>query len=122
MRIEKTAALAPMASVADRAYRLMAKEYGAILVTAEEIAMDADFVVLGVKPQALQDAISPIATFLQERTDVTIVTMAAGISIATIQGFIQKAPKDLVEKEKIKLEKYIELKNKIKENLNNYLS
>lgn len=38
------------------------------------------------------------------------------------QGFIQKAPKDLVEKEKIKLEKYIELKNKIKENLNNYLS
>jgi pyrroline-5-carboxylate reductase len=69
----------------------MAKEYGATLVTAEEIAMDADFVVLGVKPQALQDAISPIAAFLQERTDVTIVTMAAGISIATIQGFIQKA-------------------------------
>lgn len=29
VKIEKTAALAPMASVADRAYRIMAKEYGA---------------------------------------------------------------------------------------------
>lgn len=35
MKIEKTAALAPMASVADRAYRLMAKEYGAAYVVGE---------------------------------------------------------------------------------------
>lgn len=35
VRIEKTAALAPMASVADRAYRLMAKEYGASYVVGE---------------------------------------------------------------------------------------
>lgn len=35
IRIEKTAALAPMASVADRAYRLMAKEYGASYVVGE---------------------------------------------------------------------------------------
>ncbi len=35
VRIEKTAALAPMASVADRAYRLMAKEYGAAYVVGE---------------------------------------------------------------------------------------
>lgn len=33
--IEKTAALAPMASVADRAYRLMAKKYGAAYVVGE---------------------------------------------------------------------------------------
>lgn len=33
--IEKTAALAPMASVADRAYRLMAKQYGAAYVVGE---------------------------------------------------------------------------------------
>lgn len=33
--IDKTAALAPMASVADRAYRLMAKEYGAAYVVGE---------------------------------------------------------------------------------------
>lgn len=35
VRIEKTAALAPMASVADRAYRVMAKEYGASYVVGE---------------------------------------------------------------------------------------
>lgn len=35
VRIGKTAALAPMASVADRAYRLMAKEYGAAYVVGE---------------------------------------------------------------------------------------
>lgn len=35
VKIEKTAALAPMASVADRAYRLMAKEYGAAYVVGE---------------------------------------------------------------------------------------
>lgn len=35
VKIEKTATLAPMASVADRAYRLMAKEYGAAYVVGE---------------------------------------------------------------------------------------
>lgn len=35
VKIEKTAALAPMASVADRAYRLMAKEYGAAYTVGE---------------------------------------------------------------------------------------
>ncbi len=35
VRIEKTAALAPMASVADKAYRLMAKQYGAAYVVGE---------------------------------------------------------------------------------------
>lgn len=35
VKIEQTAALAPMASVADRAYRIMAKEYGAAYVVGE---------------------------------------------------------------------------------------
>ena len=35
VKIEKTAALAPMASVADRAYRLMAKKYGAAYCVGE---------------------------------------------------------------------------------------
>lgn len=35
VKIEKTAALAPMASVADRAYRLTAKEFGAAYCTGE---------------------------------------------------------------------------------------
>ena len=38
VRIKKTAALAPMASVADRAYRLMCKEYGASYLVSEMIS------------------------------------------------------------------------------------
>ena len=37
-------------------------------------------------------------------------------------GFINKAPKDLVENERKKLEKYVELKQKINENLKDYLN
>ena len=36
--IKKTAALAPMASVADRAYRTVCKEYGAAYVVSEMIS------------------------------------------------------------------------------------
>lgn len=38
------------------------------------------------------------------------------------QGFINKAPKDLVENERKKLEKFVELRQKIQENLNDYLN
>ena len=38
VRIAKTAALAPMAGVADRAYRLMCKKYGAAYVISEMVS------------------------------------------------------------------------------------
>lgn len=38
VKIAKTAALAPMASVADRAYRLICREYGASYVTSEMVS------------------------------------------------------------------------------------
>ena len=38
VKIEKTAALAPMASVADRAYRLICRDYGASYVTSEMVS------------------------------------------------------------------------------------
>ena len=38
VRIERTAALAPMASVADRAYRLMCKKFGAAYLVSEMIS------------------------------------------------------------------------------------
>ncbi|MBQ8978784.1 MAG: tRNA-dihydrouridine synthase, partial [Oscillospiraceae bacterium] len=38
VRIEKTAALAPMASVADRAYRLICREHGAAYAVSEMIS------------------------------------------------------------------------------------
>ncbi len=58
--------------------------------TAEEIAAQAKFVVMAVKPQFMQDAITPIANILRNREDITVITMAAGLSIQAIRSFIGK--------------------------------
>ena len=64
------------------------KEYGAIAATAQEIAQNARFVVLAVKPQVMESAIADFAEILRARTDVTVVTMAAGLSIAAIRQYV----------------------------------
>lgn len=66
------------------------KSLGVVPSSAEEIAREAKFVVLGVKPQVMQQALTPLAEILRERTDVTIVTMAAGLSISAIRSYIGK--------------------------------
>ncbi len=63
---------------------------GVVSVTAEELAKNAKFVVLGVKPQVMESTLSPIAEILRNREDVTIVTMAAGLSINAIRFYIGK--------------------------------
>ena len=67
------------------------QECGVNVTSAQEIAQNASFVVMGVKPQMMQDALNEIAALLQAREDVTVVTMAAGLSISAIQSFIGKA-------------------------------
>ncbi len=64
------------------------KSCGVILSTAKDIASQCEYVVLGVKPQVMQETISEIADILRERENVVIVTMAAGLSISAIRGFI----------------------------------
>ena len=61
---------------------------GAKPATAQEIADSARFIVLGVKPQVMESALSPLAQSLQKRTDAVIITMGAGVSISAIRGFI----------------------------------
>ena len=68
----------------------MQNDYGVQAVALNTLVSQAEFVVLGVKPQVMEAAIAPIAKFLQSRTDVTIVTMAAGLSMASILGYIGK--------------------------------
>jgi len=67
-----------------------AKQYGANAVTGMEIAENADFVVLGVKPQVMGKTLAPLASALCARENLTVVTMAAGVSIAAIRGYIGK--------------------------------
>ncbi len=70
----------------------MEKEYGVVGVSIETLASESDFVVLGVKPQALAKTLSPIAAILSARKDVTVITMAAGVSIAGLQKIIGDLP------------------------------
>ena len=66
----------------------MQERYGAVPTTLEDLAENSEFVVLGVKPQIMAEALAPIAKILQNRKDVTVVTMAAGLSMSAIRGFI----------------------------------
>lgn len=65
----------------------LSKETGVIESTAKEIAKYAKFIVLGVKPQVMETAISEIKEILQNRADAVLVTMAAGLSIGAIRAY-----------------------------------
>lgn len=62
--------------------------FGAVSTTAQEIAEEAQFIVLAVKPQMMENAIAEFAEILRARKDVTVITMAAGLSIAAIRLYI----------------------------------
>lgn len=76
-------------AVADRDTKkaeCLASEIGADAVSAVEIAKNAKYVFLGVKPQMMADLFTEIAPVLKERTDdFVLVTMAAGRSIETVE-------------------------------------
>lgn len=61
------------------------KEWGVIGVSLETLVENSDFIVLGVKPQALESTLSPVTALLSARKDVTVITMAAGVSIAGLR-------------------------------------
>jgi pyrroline-5-carboxylate reductase len=67
---------------------LYKRECGAIPTDSGDIAKNAAFVVLGLKPQYMESGIAEFAQELSSRTDVTVVTMAAGLSMAAIRGYI----------------------------------
>ena len=102
VKIEKTAALAPMASVADRAYRLMAKKYGAaycvgemasckglvysdnktaalLTVTPEERPMAVQ--LFGAEPEFMAKAVK-----IAERYSPAIIDINAGCPMPKITG------------------------------------
>lgn len=66
----------------------LASDCGAWAVSIQEVAAACKFVVLGVKPQNIQDTLAEIADILKARKDVIIVSMAAGVSITAIRSFI----------------------------------
>ena len=64
----------------------LAKELECKAVAVNTVAVSADFIFLGVKPQVMGAMLSGIAPYLAARTnEFVLVSMAAGISIADIR-------------------------------------
>lgn len=63
------------------------KECGVFATDAATLVANCKFVVLGVKPQNLQETLQSIAAPLANNKDVVVITMAAGASIASIRAF-----------------------------------
>ena len=68
------------------------KEYGATVLDVSELSVQCDYVFLGIKPQYMASAVKPVKEALKGRSDVIIVTMAAGLGISFIKE-LTGAPK-----------------------------
>ena len=67
--------------------KAFAEETDVNLSDAEFIARHCDYIFLAVKPQVLRDAVASLTSVLEERTtDFVIVSMAAGVPLATIEA------------------------------------
>ncbi len=67
----------------------LAGETGGTVVTAEQIASEAKYIFLGVKPQMMAELIASIVGFLKSRTDrFILVSMAAGIKISSYNDML----------------------------------
>ncbi len=67
-----------------------AEETDVNIADAEYIVLNCDYIFLGVKPQMLKTLFEKIAPVLEDRTtDFTLVSMAAGVSLASISAMAQ---------------------------------
>lgn len=63
----------------------LAKHIGCEFADSRSVAAECEYVFLGVKPQMMADMLSEIKTTLHRHPGVILVSMAAGLSIATIR-------------------------------------
>lgn len=65
--------------------RAFAEKIGAQAADNVTVARESHFVVLGVKPQFMEEVLQEIAPALRENEGVVLVTMAAGLTMKNIQ-------------------------------------
>lgn len=63
-----------------------AERYGVLASDIVTIAREAKFIVLGVKPQYMEEVLAAIAPTLTARRDFILVTMAAGLTMENISA------------------------------------
>ena len=59
---------------------ILANSCGAKVCNNKELAEKADYIVIGVKPQMCKDLFCEINPFISKRKNITIISMAAGVS------------------------------------------
>ena len=76
-----------VADYSEEKAKAFVNETGAVLSDNENIAASCKYIFLGVKPQVLPSVLTALRPILKSRAhgDFILVTMAAGISIATIE-------------------------------------
>ncbi|MBR4288134.1 MAG: NAD(P)-binding domain-containing protein, partial [Clostridia bacterium] len=65
--------------------KALAEKLGASVGDNISLVRECDFVFLGVKPQVLPELLQEIASAVAERKGLTLVSMAAGISLEKLQ-------------------------------------
>ena len=65
----------------------LVQEFGFTAASAEEIAERAEYIVLGVKPQNLEEVLDGLKKPLAKNFNPVIVSMAAGVSTAAVRQF-----------------------------------
>ena len=73
---------------------LLAQTCGVTVLSAEEIAEKASFVILGVKPYGVEGMIQTIKPYLH--SDATIVSMAAGVSLGEISRYLSDDERSII--------------------------
>lgn len=66
----------------------LCREVGAALAATERIASECDFIFLAVKPNIIPAVAKEISPVIKDREGVTVVSMAAGVDIASILSYL----------------------------------
>ncbi len=65
-----------------------AEEHGVVASSNEIIAKKAEFIMLGVKPQCMDQVVTELRPLLEDRTDAVLVSMAAGLTIEHMENLM----------------------------------
>ena len=63
------------------------EKYGCSVLSANELVKNCKFLVLGVKPQNMQETVQSLAESAKENQALCVITMAAGISTSAIKKY-----------------------------------
>ena len=89
--VQKTGMTVAIADRDSKKAEVLATSLSSVSTDNIDIAKNAEYIFLGVKPQALPDLFTEIAPVLAQRDDeYTLVTMAAGKSISFIESHVQE--------------------------------